>query len=104
MQKRGPVYSHRIIMCIILFCLMGGEVSQQSEEWCGRQMDEKADHLPGVVLLSCCHWLGICHSTGETPVLLYTTVYTRVPDQNGISRLYNMLEIHHSGWNPQYVL
>ena len=25
---------------------------------------------------------------------------SRVPDQNGVSRLYNMLEIHHSGPEP----
>ena len=25
---------------------------------------------------------------------------SRVPDQNGVSLLYIMLEIHHSGWEP----
>ena len=29
-----------------------------------------------------------------------TPIMSRVPDQNGVSLLYIMLEIHHSGWEP----
>ena len=29
-------------------------------------------------------------------------IILRFPDQNGVSLLYIMLEIHHSGWDPRY--
>ena len=32
--------------------------------------------------------------------VLIVVVFTRIQDQNGISQLYDMLEIHHSGSEP----
>ena len=31
-----------------------------------------------------------------------SSLFSRVSDQNGVSPLYIMLEIHHSGWEPSF--
>ena len=39
-----------------------------------------------------------CASVGVAS--FHMSFISRVPDQNGVSLLYIMLEIHHSGWEP----
>ena len=45
------------------------------------------------------HCKSICVEPRPTTFSQVGSIY-RVPDQNGVSLLYIMLEIHHSGWQP----
>ena len=41
-----------------------------------------------------------CLSASHSLSLILCVCISRVSDQNGVSLLYIMLEIHHSGWEP----